>query len=58
MSENEINFDFIVSDDADKYLASLSPEQLCPKFGQNGLPTTTGSFSPEEIDLALNIFCP
>lgn len=52
------NFDFIISDDADKYLASLPPEQRVQEPGMGGLPQTGPSFTPEEIKLAFAIFFP
>lgn len=49
---------YIISDDADKYLASLPPEKRVEEPGMGGLPKTGRSFTAEERELAMAIFCP
>ena len=57
MNQTEPKFE-LLTDEADKYLASLDEVQRRPKFAHNGLPKTSGSFSEEEKALALAIFAP
>lgn len=48
----------LIEDDASKYLETLSVKERRQRYGTNGLPQTSGSFSAEERDAAYEIFCP
>lgn len=50
--------DFLIEDDASKYLAQLSDEERCQRYGNNGRPKTIGSFTPEEHEAVIDILCP
>lgn len=48
----------MISDDADKYIASLPPEKRVEEPGMGGLPKTGRSFNAAERKAAMNIFLP